>query len=118
MGFGDAISTCFSKYVTFDGRAARPEYWYWVLFSLLAQLVLVIVDTLVLHSEIGILGVLFSLAVFLPSLAVAVRRLHDLDRSGWWILLAFIPVVGAIILIVWACMPGTPGPNRFGLPPQ
>jgi len=114
MSFGQAISTCFSKYVTFDGRAARPEYWYWVLFAVVASLVLAIID----HAlSFGVLQILFVLATFLPGLAVLIRRLHDVDRSGWWWLIAFVPVVGVILLIVWLCQPGTPGPNRFAPAP-
>ena len=111
MSFGQAISTCFSKYVGFEGRAARPEYWYWVLFVFVVSLVLSIVDRVL---PFGLLQVLFALATILPGIAVGCRRLHDIDRSGWWLLIAFVPVVGAILLIVWACQPGTSGANQFG----
>jgi len=114
MSFGQAISTCFSKYVVFTGRAARPEYWYWVLFVVVASIVLSLVDR-VLHF--GLLQGLFALATILPGIAVGCRRLHDIDRSGWWLLIAFVPVVGAILLIVWACQPGTAGANQFGPAP-
>jgi len=114
MSFGQAISTCFSRYVMFSGRAARPEYWYWVLFAVLASLVLAIVD----HAlSFGLLRIIFFLATFLPGLAVLFRRLHDIDRSAWWWLVGLIPVIGAILLIVWLCQPGTPGANRFGPAP-
>lgn len=114
MGFGQAISSGFSNYVGFSGRACRSEYWYWVLFYFIGAIVAEIID-----SVLGITAIypLFSLAVLLPGLAVAVRRLHDLDRSGWWILLGLIPLVGAVILIIWYCMKGTTGPNRFGPDP-
>lgn len=114
MGFAGAIRTCFAKYVTFSGRAARPEYWYWVLFGVLVSIVLAIVDFAVIGAQVGILHDLFSLATILPSIAVATRRLHDIDRSGWWQLLFFVPLVGAIILIVWLCRRGTLGANSFG----
>ena len=119
MGFGEAISTGFSNYVNFSGRAVRSEYWYWALFTIIGGIVAGVVDRVVfgggaLAGGLGIIGVLFNLAILLPSIAVGVRRLHDLDRSGWWLLLLFIPLIGAIILIVWFCMRGTPGPNRFG----
>lgn len=114
MGFAEAVKTCFAKYVTFSGRAARPEYWYWVLFGVLVSIVLAIVDFAVIGAQVGILHDLFSLATFLPSIAVATRRLHDIDRSGWWQLLFFVPIVGAIILIVWLCRRGTLGANSFG----
>jgi len=111
MNFAQAISSGFSNYVTFSGRAIRSEYWYWVLFIVLGEIVTMIIDVAL---GIGFITGLFGLATVLPSLAVAIRRLHDIDRSGWWILLALIPLVGAIILIIWHCTKGTPGPNRFG----
>ena len=111
MSFPQPIEAGFKNYVDFNGRAVRSEYWYWVLFTLLGQIVLMIVDRVI---GISLLTVLFALATLLPGLAVSVRRLHDLDKSGWFLLLVLIPVVGAIILLVWACKEGTPGPNRFG----
>lgn len=104
MTFSDSISTCFSKYATFDGRASRSEYWWWFLFTFLVSGATGMVsDTL---------SGLFSLAVLLPSLAVGARRLHDTDRSGWLLLLWLIPIVGWIILIVWAVQEPKE-PNRF-----
>jgi uncharacterized membrane protein YhaH (DUF805 family) len=114
MGFGDAISTCFGKYATFSGRAVRSEYWFWVLFSVIVLVVLNIIQFTVSAFGGSMLLLLFELATVVPSIAVAARRLHDTDRSGWWQLLAFIPIVGFIILLVWYCQPGTPGANRFG----
>jgi uncharacterized membrane protein YhaH (DUF805 family) len=114
MGFGQAISSGFSNYVNFSGRSCRSEYWFWVLFVLIADIVAIAID-----AAIGkqIISSLFGLAVLLPGLAVTVRRLHDLDRTGWWIFLGLIPLVGAIILIIWFCSRGTDGPNRFGPDP-
>jgi uncharacterized membrane protein YhaH (DUF805 family) len=114
MDFAEAVRTGFSKYATFSGRAARPEYWYWALFVFAVSIVLAIIDSLVFGTGIGVLQSLFDLAVLLPGIAVAVRRLHDIDRSGWWLLLGLIPVVGEIILLVWFCLRGTQGANRFG----
>jgi uncharacterized membrane protein YhaH (DUF805 family) len=114
MNFGDAISSGFSNYVNFAGRAIRSEYWYWVLFVFLAEIVTAIIDA-VIGAQIT--TTIFGLAVLLPGLAVAIRRLHDLDRSGWWVLLALIPLVGAIVLLVWFCSRGTEGQNRFGPDP-
>jgi uncharacterized membrane protein YhaH (DUF805 family) len=111
MNFTQAISSGFSNYVNFAGRAIRSEYWYWVLFVLIATIVTSIID---LVLGITLFEPIFSLAVLLPSIAVGVRRLHDLDRSGWWLLLGFIPLIGAIVLIVWFCGRGTPGANRPG----
>jgi uncharacterized membrane protein YhaH (DUF805 family) len=114
MNFVEAIQSGFSNYVNFSGRAVRSEYWYWVLFAIIGAIVTEIIDHI-----LGIVAIypLFALAVFLPGIAVGVRRLHDLDRSGWWLLLSLIPLVGAIILIVWFCGRGTAGPNQFGQDP-
>ena len=119
MGIKDAISYCFRNYVGFSGRAARSEYWYWVLFILLLQIVAWLIDmTLFGFNTSGVnpIGVIVSLAPFLPPLAVSARRLHDIDRSGWWALLIFT-VIGYIVLIYWACLRGTVGANRFGSDP-
>ena len=113
MDFTTAITTCFHKYVDFTARAIRSEYWYWVLFVVLVQIVANIIDMIIFGNS-GIISAILSLALLLPGLAVAVRRLHDTDRSGWWILIALVPLVGAIILIVFMCQRGTVGPNRFG----
>jgi uncharacterized membrane protein YhaH (DUF805 family) len=120
MGFTDAIKTGFQKYIGFSGRAARSEYWYWVLFILLLQIVAWLIDmTLFGFNTTGVnpIGSLLSLATLLPGLAVSVRRLHDIDRAGWWIFLVLIPLIGAIVLIYWACLRGTVGANRFGPDP-
>jgi uncharacterized membrane protein YhaH (DUF805 family) len=114
MGFGDAISTCFGKYATFSGRAVRSEYWFWVLFTVIVLVVLNIIQFTVSPLGGSVLLLLFELATVIPSIAVACRRLHDTDRSGWWQLLAFVPIIGFIILLVWYCRTGTPGANRFG----
>jgi len=114
VGFGSAIAICFRKYVVFRGRAGRPEFWWWTLFELLILIAAVIADTVLLRSEsVGPFYGLSILALLLPSLAVQVRRLHDTDRSGWWLLLGFVPF-GGIVLLVFFCMRGTEGPNRFG----
>jgi uncharacterized membrane protein YhaH (DUF805 family) len=114
MGIQEAVSTCFAKYVGFEGRAARPEYWWWVLFVVVAGVILQGLGSFVLGSSAGLLGGLFCLATFLPGLAVSVRRLHDTDRSGWWLLIAFIPLVGSLVLLYFMVQPGTNGPNQFG----
>jgi uncharacterized membrane protein YhaH (DUF805 family) len=104
MTFGDSIKVCFSKYADFSGRATRPEFWWWVLFTFLSSLVLGFISDIV--------SGLFSLAVLIPSIAVGARRLHDIDKSGWWQLIWFIPVLGWILLIYWAAQPAQE-PNRF-----
>lgn len=119
MDFQTAVKTCFSKYVTFSGRAARSEFWWFNLFVIVVTLVLTGADFIVFGMQdlFSPLSDLFSLAAFLPGLAVLSRRLHDLDRSAWWMLLIFVPIVGWIILLIWNCTKGTEGPNRFGHDP-
>jgi uncharacterized membrane protein YhaH (DUF805 family) len=113
MGFGEAIKSGFGKYVIFSGRAARSEYWYWTLFSILANVAAGIVDAIL---GLGLVGIVVSLALLLPGIAVSARRLHDLDRTAWWLLIAFTGI-GLILLLVWDCMKGTAGSNRFGADP-
>ena len=114
MNFPEAVAAGFRNYVNFSGRASRSEYWYWTLFYILVAVATALIDAALNTS---LLNPIASLALFLPSLSVAVRRLHDVDRSGWWFLLILIPLIGAIILLVWYCTRGTPGPNRFGPDP-
>ena len=106
MGFADAVKLGFANYANFLDRACRSEFWYWTLFVFVGEIV-----TRTIGRPVFLL---FFLAILLPSLSVSVRRLHDLDRSGWWILLNLIPLVGPIILIIWFSAKGTDGPNRFG----
>ncbi|WP_306602566.1 DUF805 domain-containing protein [Azonexus sp.] len=104
MTFGESISTCFSKYATFDGRATRSEYWWFALFTFLASVILGMIS----ETASGV----FSLAVLLPSLAVGARRLHDTDRSGWFLLLWLLPIIGWIVLLFFATQESKE-PNRF-----
>jgi uncharacterized membrane protein YhaH (DUF805 family) len=117
MNFVEAIESGFRNYVTFKGRAARSEYWCWTLFVFLVTLAGEIADNALFDGpSSGLFAPLISLGLFLPGLAVSVRRLHDLDRSGWWLLLIFT-MVGIILLLIWSCIKGTTGPNRFGPDP-
>lgn len=117
MQFQDAIRSGFRNYVTFAGRASRSEYWYWALFALLVEIVASIIDhSMFPFASTGPIEGITSLLLFLPGLAVGIRRLHDIDRTGWWWLIAFT-VIGIILLIVWACTRGTAGPNRYGPDP-
>jgi uncharacterized membrane protein YhaH (DUF805 family) len=122
MNLLEAIKSGFSNYVNFSGRAVRSEFWYWTLFVIVLVGVLGIIDQRlnpgVSLGAFSIFNGLVSLALILPGLAVAIRRLHDIDRTGWWVLLGFIPVIGTLWLIYWACQPGTSGPNRFGPDPM
>lgn len=109
------------KYAVFSGRARRKEYWMFVVFNILATIAIGIVDNvfgLVSQSGVGTLGLVYALAVLLPSLAVAVRRLHDTDRTGWWLLIAFVPLIGLIVLLVFFFLNSQPGQNRFGPNPK
>lgn len=129
MTFVEAIKNNFSKYVTFAGRAPRSEFWWWILFTFIATLILGAIDMAVFgvtvvsadgfyaYSNFSPFAGIFSLAVLLPSISVAVRRLHDTDRSGWWWWLLLIPLVGFIVLIVWWATEGTRGSNRYGEDP-
>ncbi len=118
MGFQEAVRSALSKYLVIEGRALRSEYWYFALFGLLGGIVLGIVDTIVFAgSGMTPLSSLFSLALFIPSITVGVRRLHDRDMSGWWMLLMLIPFIGILVLIILFILPGTTGPNRFGPDP-
>ena len=110
MNMIEAVKAVFSKYATFEGRARRSEYWWFVLFSFIIAVVLNLISP-------GLLGGIWSLAMLLPSLAVGARRLHDIARSGWWLLIGFIPLIGLIVLIVFFVKPGQTGANRFGANP-
>ncbi|WP_424944722.1 DUF805 domain-containing protein [Aliiroseovarius crassostreae] len=105
--------------MTFHGRAIRSEYWWFSLFLIVVSLVLTGVDAMVFgYGEIfSPLSDLFGLATLLPAIAVTARRLHDIDRSGWWMLIGIIPLIGWIIMIYWLVQKGTEGPNRFGPDP-
>ncbi len=105
MTFGESISTCFSKYASFEGRASKSEFWWWILFVILASAAATLMGKMI--------SGLFSLATLLPGIAVTARRLHDTDRSGWFQLIGLIPLIGWIIMIVW-CVEDSKEPNRFG----
>lgn len=102
MTFQESVKVCFTKYADFNGRATRPEYWWFALFIVLVSLALAYVS--------GTLSALFSLATLLPSIAAAARRLHDTNRSGWWQLISLVPVVGIIVLIVFLAQEGKADP--------
>src|SRR4028118_1535698 len=106
------------KYAVFGGRSRRKEYWYFVLFSLIVSLVLSAIDallgTLSSSTNVGLLGGIYGLAIIIPTIAVSVRRLHDIDRTGWWVLIGLVPVIGTIVLLVFAAVGGTPGADTAG----
>ncbi len=117
MQFQEAIRSGFRNYVNFSDRAARSEYWFWVLFGFLVSIVAGILDAAVFpYAQLAPVGSVSAVILFLPGLSMSVRRMHDIDRTGWWVLIA-LTIIGAILLIVWACFRGTPGSNRFGTDP-
>lgn len=108
-------------YAVFSGRARRKEYWFFVLFNSIVALALLIIDQQAGNydpeSNTGLLNSIYSLLVLIPSIAVSVRRLHDTDRSGWWLLLLFIPIVGWLVILLFLVFKGSDGENRFGNDP-
>tara|TARA_E500000331_G_C17209862_1_gene693153 strand:+ start:724 stop:1071 length:348 start_codon:yes stop_codon:yes gene_type:complete len=108
MNFLQSIETCFTKYVIFDGRASRSEFWWFYLFYLLCWIVGFALDP--------VIEVIVILGLFLPYIAVTARRLHDINNSGWLQLVGLIPLVGWIIVIVWCATEGEKKKNRFGPP--
>lgn len=114
MTFRQAIASGFANYVNFYGRATVPEFWLWVLFAGLVAVATEIVDAAIFipHPGLSPLNTLCTLVLLPPSLAVMARRLHDVGRSGWWLLL--VPTgVGILVLLYWATLNGTPGANRY-----
>ncbi|MGB3613789.1 MAG: DUF805 domain-containing protein [Elainellaceae cyanobacterium] len=109
------------KYAVFSGRARRKEYWMFVLFNILIAIAIAFVEAIlggISGTDQSILSVIYSLAVLLPSLGVATRRLHDTGRTGWWLLLGFIPIIGSIVVIVFLCKDSEPGTNAYGPNPK
>ncbi len=105
----------FRKFGDFKGRSRRSEYWYFTLFSTIISAITMGIDFM---TEMPVLNPLYSLIVFVPSLAVLARRLHDGGRSAWWFLIVFIPLIGFIVLIVFLCQDSVPGENKWGLNPK
>ena len=114
MNVAQAVRSILTQYATFDGRARRSEYWYWYLavslFAVVVEVVAAVTSTPLLPLAL--------VAVMLPTLAVTVRRLHDVDRSGWSILIGYIPLVGTILMLLWLTDDGTQGVNRYGTSPK
>jgi uncharacterized membrane protein YhaH (DUF805 family) len=117
MNFQTAISTCFSKYGTFKGRATRSEFWWFYLFTLLMSWGATIVGNSTAHGFGSVLSSLISLAFFVPTLAVGCRRLHDIGRTGWWQLL-MLTMIGVIVLIVWWATPTKNESSSYGQVPD
>ena len=105
-----------SKYAEFNGRARRSEYWYFVLINIVISIVIYLVDAGI--GSFGVLGIIYTLGILIPGIAVGVRRLHDTGRSGWYLLLAFIPFIGAIILLIFMAQDSVAGENEYGQYPK
>ncbi len=110
------------KFAVFSGRSRRKEYWYFILFYIIISVVLVFIDdmtgTFDAETGLGVFSGVFALAMLIPSLAVSVRRLHDTDRSGWWLLISFIPLIGALVLLFFMVGDSKPGENQYGSNPK
>lgn len=110
------------KYAVFSGRARRKEYWHFVLFNIIIIIVFTFIDVIIgtynEQANIGLLSGVYILVVLIPGIAVAVRRLHDTDRSGWWLLIGLIPLIGGIVLLVFMLQDSKPGANQYGANPK
>ena len=114
MKFDEAIKSGFANYAKFSGRARRSEYWFFALFNFLVLLAAQVVDGILFGTTIGLYYIVAALGLFIPSLAVAWRRLHDMGKSGGFIFIVLIPLVGAILLIVWLTTDSQPAKNQYG----
>ena len=110
------------KYAQFEGRSQRSEYWFfalfYILFAIAATLIDVVTGSYDPQTGFGIVSVLLAIGLLIPSLSVSVRRLHDTNRSGWWLLICLIPLIGAIWFLVLTILDSSPGTNRFGVNPK
>ncbi len=121
MNFVDAVKSAFARFADFATRSSRSEYWWFTLFYLLVILVVNITESSVfgqgMEMTSGIINLLVLLVIIVPTISVTARRLHDIGRSGWWQLIALIPLLGVLILLYWVVKPGEDGDNRFGANP-
>ena len=118
MDFATSIKTCFAKYAVFSGRATRSEFWWFALFGLIGGIVTAVIDVMILGysaETYGPINIIFSVITFLPYLAVGARRLHDINRSGWWQLIT-LTIIGIILLIIWWATVGENKKNVHGSP--
>ena len=116
MSFGQSIKTCFGKYIDWKGRASRSEFWYFQLFLFILYFIAFQIDSVVLGTELGQTGPVYIICILgtmLPSLCAQIRRLHDVDRSGWWCLPP-LTCIGIIPLLIWEASKGTSGSNQYG----
>jgi len=127
MGFAEATRSFWKNYATFKGRARRSEYWFIQLFLVLTNLAAFFIDLALLDGDLerimamgggGIVGLVWILATIVPALAVLIRRLHDADKSAWWVLIGLVPFAGGIVLLVFTVQDSTPGDNKYGASPK
>lgn len=118
LTFKEAVERALKQnYCNFNGRSSRSEYWWYVLFNACVSIAVAILFCWS-NDVYNIVNCLVGLALLLPSLGVAVRRLHDINKSGWWLLIVLVPIVGAILLIVWFCKDSDMTPNQYGPVPN
>ena len=127
MGFGEAVKSFWSHYSKFKGRSRRSEYWWIQLFLVLTNLAVAAIDLALMNGDVdrfiangggGIVGLIWILVTIVPALAVLVRRLHDTGKSGWWVLIGFVPLIGGIVLLVFTVLDSDAGENKFGVSPK
>jgi uncharacterized membrane protein YhaH (DUF805 family) len=127
MGFGEAVKSFWSNYAKFQGRSRRSEYWFIQLFLVLTNLAVAAIDLFLMDGDVdrfiangggGIVGLIWILVTIVPALAALVRRLHDTGKSGWWVLIGFVPLLGGIVLLVFTVVNSDVGENQFGVSPK
>ena len=127
MGFGEAVKSFWSRYSLFKGRSRRSEYWWIQLFLVLTNLAVAAIDLALMNGDVdrfiangggGVVGLIWILVTIVPALAVLVRRLHDTGKSGWWVLIGFVPLIGGIVLLVFTVLDSDAGENKFGESPK
>ena len=127
MGFQRALRSFWKRYRDFRGRSRRSEYWFIQLFLVVTNIAVAIIDLALMGWDVdrfiangggGIVGLVWILVTIVPAVAVLVRRLHDTGKSGWWALVGFLPLVGAVVLLVFTVTDSSPGENKFGLSPK
>jgi len=127
MGFAEAVKSFWSNYATLKGRARRSEYWFIQLFLIITNVAVAAIDLALMNGDVdrfiangggGIVGLVWILVTIVPALAVLFRRLHDTGKSGWWVLMGFVPFAGAIVLFVFTVLDSTSGENKYGLSPK
>ena len=115
-GIIDWFKKCMRNYVNFSGRARRKEFWYFALVQVGLTVLAMIMDAIIFSAETGLFYIVIALGLFLPSLAVSIRRLHDTGRSGWWFLISLIPLIGGIVFLVFCASDTKPETNQWGPP--